>query len=176
MAIYFRKINTVYIHFPRTGGVSLYSMLKDHKIGGETKGYQHSPVDMLGKEVWINKPKVWIFSREEESWFRSYWEWRDRNKNDDYRLPGEDAEHWHPKWVLEDLFDRDYEQFMRNIKAQFPGYYKNLCMRYYEHPTFNIQIFKFEDLAESWQQMFAELGIDKPLEYFQKYPRLNSAK
>ena len=171
MAVYFPESNILYIHFPKTGGISFYKELSNSNLVYENCGYQHDTVDLLGKRFFINKPKVVVFSREKRDWFKSYHRWRSLNKTE-FELPGGN-ENWHPKWVLEEMFDFDFNKFMSNVQNIYSEYYENLCNRYYNHPTFDMTIYPFEDFEKSYTDLFNRLGHEID---FKNYPKSNATK
>ena len=171
MAVYFPESNILYIHFPKTGGLSFYKVLYHSKIVYEDQGFQHDTVDMLGKRFFINKPKVVVFSREKFSWFESYHRWRSRNIAK-FDLPGSN-ENWHPKWAIEELYDPDFNTFMSNVEMIYPQYYEHLCDRYYNPPTFDMTIYPFEDFENSYKDLFDKLGYEID---FENYPKSNTTR
>ena len=174
MAVYFPDNNVMFIHFPKTGGCAFYSMIQEQKMDHVNVGDQHDTIDMLGKHYWYHKPKVFLLSREKESWFRSFHIWRCRNPEDNVYAGINDK--WQPAWVLEDLFDRDYKTFRENVEKVYPKYYDHIQIKYYAHPTFDMNVLPFEDFSISYKIIFDAIGNHKPIEWFDGFPKINSAK
>jgi hypothetical protein len=149
----------------------IYQILQQASIGGETVGYQHSPANMCGKEIYFKRPHVYMWVRERESWYQSYHRWR--TKTQQHEIPG-DSDLWHPKWRLEFCFDYDFDTFRANVREICPDFYEEMTKLYLNVP-FEKTVYDFSDLHETMHYFFCKLGFDPGLDFFKSYPKINAS-
>lgn len=130
--------NSLFIHFPKTGGKWISNMLINYVKGAEFVG---DPIYDAHKSPPFDK-KVFFFVRQPESWLYSLWHHRARKKTNKFGHKF----NWQTKHRLErDCQSEVYDQFIDNVIANpdclyeyyedFVGQYEKsqLCWGHYEN-------------------------------------------
>ncbi len=137
-----------FLHVQKTGGSWIKQTLQQNELMVRKLGARHADYDLnLLRSTWSLRERLantslllatqrdpaevfrFCFVRHPLSWYESWWkymqslEWRDWGVRNS-------ARHWHPNSGLNRLGSKDFNQFVRNVVAERPGYVSELFFSY----------------------------------------------
>ncbi|MFA5355029.1 MAG: hypothetical protein WC291_12435 [Thermodesulfovibrionales bacterium] len=178
------KNGAIFLHIPKTGGNWVATVLREcNLVKGSIGDQKHIDIDRLfslpcdsrwgllkqfinwpGSLHGGNKPFMFCFVRHPLSWYESWFKYMTQPARN-WRYWGDktDIRQWHPNALLNGLGSPDFNQFVRNVLRERPGYVTEL-FGWYTKPQVDF-IGKQENLREDLIKVLnmMELSFDEVL-------------
>lgn len=191
-----------FLHIPKTGGSWVSRVLEENGLILERYGTKHDDYDrnlvgpMRGREhlseaarlarkrlakYWpfpldIERRPVFrfCFVRHPLSWYESFWKFmKGLDWDNDAGTPNS-RDDWHPNSILNGLGSNDFNEFVRNVVNERPGYVSELFFAYTK-PGISF-IGKNEDLRKDLAYVLDHLGLEYDRTKIEDSPRARVSK
>jgi hypothetical protein len=144
------KGGAVFLHIPKTGGRWVGKVLVASGLVESNLGHMHAdaervllPLGGSGRNlVWYllkrrlgliprTNPFMFCFVRNPLRWYESFFNYN-REAAVNWRFEGDvhDADNWHPNAPLNGMGNSDFNIFVRNVIAKYPGYVTQMYSRF----------------------------------------------
>ncbi len=139
----------IFLHVPKTGGNWVTTILRESNLVKSEISHKHADIDMVFPSVFINRnvllkyimrklrvfrrsrPFTFCFVRHPLSWYESWFKYMSQPSRSWKDWGDEfDKYNWHPNSILNGLGDPDFNQFVRNVIQERPGYVTELFGSY----------------------------------------------
>jgi len=189
------KNDSIFLHIPKTGGNFVTTCLRDLNIVNKETYNKHYDLEHLflppsvqadGKKKFIRyalrqifspfprqvkKPFTFCFVRNPISWYESWYKYMSQDSRRwKYWGDNNDLNQWHPNSPLNGLGDDNFNQMIKNILNNRPGYVSEMYSLYTNRGVDFIG--KQENLVEDLIKVLSIMGIDFDTNHIRNYGKV----
>ena len=191
-----------FLHIPKTGGNWVKSVLEENELISKNVGHAHADYDRnlfrhtlnewqhLRESIKLVQEKLlrgfgysensdsgdvfrFCFVRHPLSWYESWWKYMGA-KNWPYWGTQNSKKSWHPNSTLNGLGSTDFNEFVRNVVRERPGYVSELLFAYTK-PGISF-VGKTENLREDLSHVLDILGLQYDSTTVEESSKVNVSK
>ena len=187
------KNGAIFLHVPKTGGTWIHRTLKSMDLVRGNTATKHADIDRVFTPTgntpgrifrfyarWMTgaypgrQPFIFAFVRNPLTWYESWFKYMSRTGLQ-WGPAGDanDLNHWHPCAGLNGLGDTDFNQFVRNVIREQPGFVTQMYGGYTRSPVRFVG--RMENLRDDLVRVLLEMGLAFDEQAIREAPPINTA-